>query len=397
MRRALLVLPPALAVLALLLWWMGRPDPGTEAGGGPGGGDQTVTVAAAPVETTDLTERLTFTGSLVAAHRLEIATRVTGELEHLHVDVGDVVSPGDLLAELDDDEFQQEREQAQAELAVSRATLQESEAALALARKELARARELRAQRIASEAELETAATEVEAKEAQVTLARAQVQQRQAALRNARIRLGYTRIQAEVEERTGSWRVGERLVDPGSLLQANTPILTLVNLQPLTARMYVTERDYARLAVGQAARLTSTAHPGAQFSGEVARIAPEFREASRQALVEIHIPNAGEHLRPGMFVEVSVRTRTAEQATVIPVDALVERDGRRGVFRVEETDAGPVARFVPVETGIEADGRVQVLTPDLAGRVVTLGRHLLTDGTRLRLGELDEVIIEGVR
>lgn len=395
MRRALLVIPAALVILALLLWWIGRPDPDT--GAGPKGDGQTVTVAAAPVETADITEWLTFTGSLVAAHRVEIATRVTGELKRLHVDVGDPISPGDLLAELDDDEFQQEREQAQAELAVSRATLQESEAALALARKELARTRELRAQRIASEAELETAITEVEAKQAQVRLAQAQVQQRQAALANARIRLGYTRIHADVEARSGVWRVGERLVDPGSLLQANTPILTLVNLQPLTARIYVTEREYARLAVGQPARLTSAAHPGASFSGEVARIAPEFREASRRALVEIHIPNTEKRLRPGMFVQVSVRTRTAEQATVFPVDALVERDGRRGVFRVEETDSGLMARFVPVEIGIEADARVQVLTPGLTGRVVTLGQHLLTDGTRVRLGELDEVIIEGVR
>ncbi|SFM29417.1 RND family efflux transporter, MFP subunit [Ectothiorhodospira mobilis] len=395
MRRALLVIPTALVILTLFLWWMGRPDPGP--GAGPGGGDQTVTVAAAAVEQTQITERLPFTGTLRSAHRVEIATRVTGELERLHVDIGDVVSPGDLLAELDDDEFQQEVEQAQAELGVSRATLQESEAALALARKELARTRELRAQRIASEAELETAATEVEAQKAQVMLARAQVQQRQAALRNARIRLGYTRIHADVEPGAGAWRVGERLVDPGSLLQANTRILTLVNLQPLIARIHVTERDYTRLAVGQPAEISVAAFPGVGFAGEVARIAPEFDEDSRQALVEIHVPNDNERLRPGMFAEVQVRTRTVERATVVPVEALVERDGRRGVFRVEETDTGPVARFVPVETGIETEGRVQILSPEMEGRVVTLGRHLLTDGTRLRLGELDEVLIEGVR
>ncbi|MCG5500783.1 efflux RND transporter periplasmic adaptor subunit [Ectothiorhodospira lacustris] len=379
----------ALVLLILLLFRLGDDDAAQPAAAQRG--QTAVPVAVAPIASGDITEQVIFTGSLVAAHRVEIATRIAGRLEHLHVDIGDAVEPDALLAELDDDEVRQSLEQARAELAVARAGLGESQAALAAARRVLVRTQELRTQRIASQSELEAAQTELDAQQARVALARSQIDQRQAAVRNAEIRLAYTRIHADAKAEPTRWLVADRFVDRGSILQANTPILALVDLTPLRARVFVTERDYARLSPGQPVTLTTIAYPGETFPGWVERLSPEFREASRQARVEIHVPNQDQRLRPGMFVEARIITRTLSDATLVPVDALVERQGRPGLFLVETTDTGPTARFVPVETGIEERDRVQIITPALEGRVVTLGHHLISDGTRLRPVDRDEL------
>lgn len=395
MKRLPILIAPVLILLAVLIWWGTGSD--SDNGPGAGAGQGAVAVNVGEVTRADLTDRAIFTGSLVAAHRVEIATRAAGRLERLHVDIGDGVAPGQLLAELDDDTFQQEMEQARAELAVSNANLLEAQAALTSARRALDRTRELREQRVASQSELDSAETDVDARQAGVTLARSQIAQRQAALRNAQIRLDYTRIQAELDNGEGQWLVADRMVDQGSILQANTPILALVNLQPLRARVFVTERDYANLQPGQQAYLTTVAHPGETFEGRVTRVAPEFREASRQARVEIQVPNLDQRLRPGMFVEARISTRSVADVTVVPLDAILERNGRRGVFQVEEGDTGPIARFVPVTTGIEDDGQVEILEPQIDGRVVTLGQHLLSDGVRLRIADDEQARDEGAR
>lgn len=385
-KKNLLLLAVPLSLTALFLLWALLPDGGS--GVGPGQGERSVAVSAVAIEERDMTQRVSFSGSLEAYRRVEIATRVAGQLRSLHVNIGDAVQPGALLAELDDASFAQDLAQARAELEVARASLLESQATLAQARRSLERVRELRAQRIASQLELETAQTEVQAQQARVALAESQIAQREAALNNAQIRLDYTRIHADDSVTGDHWWVAERFVEQGSILQANTPILALVRLDPLLARVHVTERDYAHLQLGQAAELRTAAWPGEVFTGEVQRVAPEFREASRQARVEISVPNADRRLRPGMFIEARVSTLSLSGVPAIPVDALIERDGQRGVFLVEEDEEQlPRARFVPVTTGVE-DGRwLQLLDPPLSGKVVTLGQHLLSDGMRLRLPE----------
>ena len=381
-------------VLALAIWWTAEEQ---FSGGTALDGPRPVAVDAVNVETRALTERVRFSGSLAAATRVGIASRVTGRLDRLHVDLGDTVAPGDLLAELDDQEFRQELAQARAEHLVARASVNEAEAAMEAAERRLRRTGELREQRIASEAELEAAETEVRAERARLELAQAQVIQREAAVRSAEIRLGYTRIHANRHENGTTQLVAERLADPGSIIQANEPLLTLVGLDPLRAVIFVTERDYPRLQRGQTVWLRSDAHPQVTFEGRIARLAPVFREDSRQARVEIEIPNPEERLRPGMFVDARVVTGGRKQASAVPSDALLERDGQRGVFQLTEDKDGQRARFLPVRTGIRDGDWVEIRDPELDGRVITLGRHLLTDGTPVRVAEDTADVAESAR
>jgi len=77
-----------------------------------------------------------------------------------------------------------------------------------------------------------------------------------------------------------------------------------VELDPIRAVIYVTEKDYASLDPGQSVTPTTDAFPGEVFTGTVARVSPVFRQTSRQARVELTIANSQRRLKPGMFVRV---------------------------------------------------------------------------------------------
>lgn len=158
-----------------------------------------------------------------------------------------------------------------------------------------------------------------------------------------------------------------------------------MDISALRAVFYVVERDYPLLHVGQPARVTLDALPGKVFAGEVSRIAPIFREASRQARVEVKLPNPDGLMKPGMFVKATLELDRAEGAVLVPAAALVRRDGRQGVFLVDEDQR---ARHVQVRAGIVEENFVQILEPaGLSGKVVVLGQHLLEDGATVRVVE----------
>ena len=211
----------------------------------------------------------------------------------------------------------------------------------------------------------------------------AQIARAEADLEAARIRLGYTQVTAGW--RGGSERrvVAERYVDEGETVAANAPLLRIVELDPITAVFFVTERDYARLRTDQSATLSTDAFPGQRFSGTIARIAPVFREATRQAKVELRVANPELQLKPGMFARATVVLDRVADAIIVAAEALTKRDGREGVFLVNGD--GTSVAWHEVQPGIRQDGRVQLTGEPLSGRVVILGQQLLDDGKPIRI------------
>jgi RND family efflux transporter MFP subunit len=338
-----------------------------------------VAVEAAPAVITTLRDIAEFTGTLLPDSQFTVAPKVAGRLEKLMVNIGDDVHNGDLVAVLDSAEYAQMVAQAQAELAVSNANLADSRSALDVKEREYERAKELRDQKVYSESDLDKAQSEYEAAKAKYAVAEAQIDQKQAELKAAQVRLSYTRIQAAWEDKSGSVRkVAERFVDEGSMLKANDPIVTIVDLSDVVAVVNVIERDYPDVHVGQAATITTDAHPGKEFTGHVVRMAPVLVEASRQARVEIQVPNGDELLAPGMFVRVRIEFAEHPKVLAVPEVALVRREDKQGVFVVNTADS--TVQFVPVSTGISSGGLVEVTSGRISGPVVTLGQHLLEDG-----------------
>jgi RND family efflux transporter MFP subunit len=366
------------------------PGGGHGRGGRPGAG--TVAVEVSPVETGTIRDVGTFTGSIVARSHYVVAPKVAGRLKRLTVDIGDGVRRGQLIAELDDDEYAQALEQAKAELAVAKANVAQAASSLHTARRELERVEKLRGKKIASESELDVARSGHDSAAARREVALAEVTRREAALGAAEVRLSYTRIRASWEDGAGASSaervVGERFVHEGAMLGAGSPIVSVLDLVTVKAVVHVVERDYSRLGVGHPAVVKVDAFPDREFPGKVVRVAPLLKESSRQARMEVEVPNADGSLKPGMFARVRVIFGVHERATVVPTDALARRGAGRGVFVLDE--AGGKVNFVPVTVGMIEGARAEIVEPKLAGAVVTLGLHLLEDGSAVIIPKADD-------
>jgi multidrug efflux pump subunit AcrA (membrane-fusion protein) len=114
------------------------------------------------------------------------------------------------------------------------------------------------------------------------------------------------------------------------------------------------------------------------FSGSVSAVAPFLDERTGQAEAWVEIANPRGELAPGLAVRVQLEFGRLENVMAVPAEALVERRGEQGVFLVDPQ--APRVRFVPVRVGAAEGGLVQIVQPELQGRVVTLGQHLLEDG-----------------
>ena len=243
--------------------------------------------------------------------------------------------------------------------------------------------RSLEDKQIASAAELDSSQTQLARARVQVSVARAQLRQKEVAVQAAELRLAQTRLTAEWGGEGGPRVVGERLAEPGALLRAGDPVVSLLELDPLVARLQVAEAVYPRLRPGLAAAVTAAVFPGRRFAGAVSEVAPFLDQATGQAEVWVEIRNVDGALKPGMAVRVELEFGRRENVPAVPAAALVNRGDVQGVFQVEAE--GKRVRFLPVRTGTAEGGLVEILEPELRGPVVTLGQHLLEDGSAVIL------------
>jgi len=386
--RITVTLLAVLAAVAAASWWTSRPGDDADSTRGSNGPGR-VAVEAAEVETGAVADVREFTGTLEAGDAFTVAPKIAGRVDAIDVDIGDRVKKGQVVVEMDDDEPTQAVAEAEAELAVARAELQQAEADARLAERELERTRLLAERQLASQSELDTAQARAEAQRAVVAVATARVTQREAALARARVQLGYTAVRADWRGGDAVRVVGERMVNAGDTVAANTPLLSILGIDPITAVGTAPENDYALLREGQGVTVRADALPGRTFRGEIARIAPRFAEDSRQARFEVTLPNGERVLKPGMFVTIRVTVATAKDATLVPHEAIVRRTEGPGVYRVTDGDP-PRVEFLPVTLGLEGDERVQILAPSIGGRVVTLGQQMLEDGAPVIVSELPQ-------
>jgi RND family efflux transporter MFP subunit len=375
----------AIGLTAGLLWLVyGRLQQQPSAGrrSGPSG---PVPVDVAPIERGAIELHRTFSGTLEAAAQFVVAPKVSGRVERLFVDLADTVTQGQVVAELDNAEYIQAVAQARADLAVARANLANAVSELETAGREFKRTQSLRGRGIASDSEFDAARADQQAKQAQRQVARAELEKATAALETANIRLGYTQVTAGWSGSDERRIVAERYLDEGQTVAANAPLMRIVDLDPIKGVFYVTEKDYAKLALAQPVVLTTDAYPDERFSGKIDRIAPVFRQNTRQARVEVTVSNSLQRLKPGMFMRAEVVMGRAESATIVPEQALTTRDDRTGVFVVDPK--GTSVSWRPVKIFIRDADRVQVEGEGLSGRVVTIGQQFLDDGSAVTIPE----------
>ncbi|MDR2199759.1 MAG: efflux RND transporter periplasmic adaptor subunit [Deltaproteobacteria bacterium] len=325
-------------------------------------------------------------GSLTAENSFSLAPKVGGEILEIYRDIGDRLVSGEVVARLDDEEYVLAAERAKLNVSLSEAQLAEAEANHRLAENERKRLENLRGKGMVSQSEYEAAENRQLQALARLDVARSQLDAALNAQADAELRLSYTRVAASWPGgKDSDFRyVGSRLVDSGTLVTANTPIMELVSLDPLLVIVEVLERDYPRIAPGMEAAVSAEAFPGEGFKGKVLRVAPVLSADTRQARVELEVANPGLKLKPGMFAEVVFVFEKKENVWAVSQDVPFRRQDGYVVFV-----ADPATRTVEeraVTLGLTEGGRVELVgTPPIKGPVVVLGQHLLSDGQEYRL------------
>ncbi|MGW8194823.1 MAG: efflux RND transporter periplasmic adaptor subunit [Desulforhopalus sp.] len=325
-----------------------------------------IPVEVAEVRVGPLSFHRTFSGTIDPFAQVTVAPKVSGSVKRLYVDTADSVFRGQVVVDMDAAEFEQEVLEAEARVAVAEANRVEAKSRLDIAQRELARAKALNDRGIASESSYDTAQAQFLTSQAAVKVAEANVKREEALLRATRIRLGYTRVRAEWQQGDDQRIVAERFVNEGSTVAANTPLISVVEID-----------------LGQQAMILADAFPEKSFIGTVSRISPVFRESSRQARIELEVVNSEQLLKPGMFVRCVIELYRAEKAVSVPETAVTKRDNQLGVFKIAED--GTSVQWETIRRGFASDGQVQLLGPEISGKVVTLGQQFITDGAKVRI------------
>lgn len=344
-------------------------------GGGRGSGRPALTVDTAVAARGEIIEYITVVGNLVGQATVDIVPRVAGRLDSLTAKLGDRVSRGQQVAKIEDRELQQQVKQAEQSLEVNRATVKQRESDLQLRRTTLARQQQLLAEGLQTRQAVEDAEAAFNSAVAAVDLAKAQLAQTESRIDELKITLSNTVVVSPVDG-----FVGRRNLDQGAFAGANTVILQVVDIGTVRMVANLVEKDFKRISQGVRADVGVDAFPGETFSGVVSRVAPVFDAATRTASMEIEVPNPGYRLKPGMYARVRLTAERRPDALTVPRNAVVDSEGRRGVFLPD----GETAKFQPVQTGLQDETRVEILEGLTEGqRVITTGALALRDGDRI--------------
>jgi len=334
-----------------------------------------MTVEVAKVVRASISEEILVVGNLIGDATVSVVPRAAGRLQDIYVRLGDRVNRGQRIAKIEDFEIVEQVKQAEAAQEVSLATIRQREADLKQAQTSTERSRSLFERQLLPKQTLDDNEARYQAAIAQLDLARAQSTQSKARLEELRINLGNTTVTSPV-----NGFVARRAVDPGAYVSQQAPVADVVDITTVRLVANVVEKDLKQMKSGDATRVQVDAFPGETFKGRIARVSPVLDPATRTAPIEIEIPNSDFRLKPGMYARVGITTDVKKDALVVPVNAVVDLGGRRGVFQPQ----GDSAVFHSVQVGTEEKNLVEILGGINEGDfVITTGAGALRDGDRV--------------
>jgi RND family efflux transporter MFP subunit len=340
------------------------------------GGEQTF--AAAPVkvygvERARITEQITYTGTLEAWNKINITPETGGKIAVIHVQEGDRVAQGQLLAELETDTIGLQLKQAEAAVAVAAASHAD-----ALRNKE--RMDRLLQENAVSEQQHEKVQLAYDAAAAQLEQARAGLNLAKHALDVSIMRAPFAGVIASKNAEVGD------VINPmmgGFGAGGAGGVLTLMDYARIKIAVAVSSEDIGRIHKGQAAVLRVPSLPGREFRGVVRVVNLTADPLSKKFGVEGVVDNPDALLRPGTFGNLVLEVQSHENALVVPQSAVLENS------YVFVTDGGKAVKRT-VALGIQNSTMIEVLEGLAEGdRVIVEGNYGLEDGAPVQI--LEEV------
>jgi membrane fusion protein (multidrug efflux system) len=295
-----------------------------------------------PVETNvplrgDIFATYTGTAPIEAFAEADVIAKVDGEVRELHVEEGDMVEKGQILATLDGDRLRLE--------------LSESQARLKKLQRDYERNQELQEKGLISEGDFERIQYDLESLQASFNL--------------ASLELDYTQIRAPL---TGV--VSERYLKLGNTIKTGEPVFRVTSLDPLVTYMHVPEREFRQIAAGQPVHIEVDALEDMHVVATVTRVSPIVDPATGTFKITIELDGAAQGIKPGMFGRMNIVYDSHKNVLQVPRSAIIESANDTSVF-VVENEIG-IRRVV--ETGFSSNGMVEIISGlDDGENVITVG------------------------
>ncbi|WP_396624535.1 efflux RND transporter periplasmic adaptor subunit [Luteitalea sp.] len=345
----------------------------------------------ATVEQDTMVRSVVATGKVEPIAKVEIKSKANGIIERLHVDVGDVVKAGDVLAELDKENLLARVREASANVQAAEAALQAARAQLEknkieaegpdveFARRAARRAEDLSAQKLVPASELDAAQSTYEqavnrqkiakgqlvVSTARVSEASAQVSQARANLERAEEELRNATIRAPIAGMvlTRDIEVGSPVSSILNMGAAATLVMTLGDIKEVFVRGKVDEADIGQVRFEQAARISVETFKDRKFDGRVTLISPMGAEKDNVTTfeVKVSIDNPGNELKANMTANAEIILEQRPNALIVPEAAIAYDAERKASVDLFDPNQPTGRRTVPVKVGISNGTRAQLL------------------------------------
>jgi RND family efflux transporter MFP subunit len=351
----------------------------------------TVTAAEMPLE-----QLIVVTGTLAAEQEIILGMKVAGRISELPVDLGSIVQKGDVIARLDTTDFDLRLRQSAAALEQARVRLglpptgtnedvdlertslvREARATMEGTRFRLDRASQLYEKGLMAKSDFDVANSAYKVAEAQYADALDEARNRQGVLsqRKSELEIARQQLADAVLYAPIGGSIRQRSANVGQYVSAGTPIVNVVQMNPVRLRTDVPEREALNIRTGMLVRVTvegtTTVH-----EGRVVRLSPSVDESNRTLLVETEIPNSSNVLRPGSFARAEIVASSSQRGLIVPATAVVSFAGIDRVFTVRDGKASEIR----IKTGRRTDTGIEILEGVSAGDQVVINPGNMTDG-----------------
>jgi len=303
----------------------------------------------APVLLEDITQDIKGMGVVKARQEVELSAEISVKVVALRKDIGDDVSTGDLIFELESEDHQIMVEKKRAQLEKARAQLKKS-------KRDKTKADSLFSDGVLSDTDHDGANLNATVSEADVQLARAELKAAEKDYRDTRITAPY------------NGTIALRSVEIGHYVTPGQCLLTLIDLSGVTIVINVSERDIPKISHESRVRVTVDSLPAETFTGTVKTIALRTEQTSRSFPVEVWVENPDRRILPGMIARLNIRSAKPEPLLTLPQRAVSSTHGETTVLVMQ--DGKPIMRVI--DLGAILDKRVIVRAGLKAGDLVVL-------------------------
>jgi len=318
---------------------------------------------------------LTLPGSVQPVEETVLYPRASGYVHSWSHDIGDHVKEGDVLAEIETPELDQELIQAKAQLAQAEAGVLQAQANDTFSKTNLDRYKRLTPAGLASEQDLEQKGAQAKVDEANVAVARANVEAQRANIQRLVRLKSFARVTAPF-----AGTVTLRSVDRGALVSAGnaTPLFKVANVDPVRVFVQMPQDVASGVQVDVPAQVTIREFPGRTFEGKVTRSAGALDVGTRTMTTEVRVPNPKNELMPGMYAQVALSLAVPHRVFQVPGTALL--DDAKGL-RLATVTAENKIHLVPVTVERDTGAAIEIASGiDETTRVVKLASAELVEG-----------------